>query len=247
MKMVAITGLLAVNTSKTNASSVVAIVEKLSINQMKRKRIVTNYLLEKVSETLQGENLFEVNDGEVNLVGVRVNSPTHLTSLVKNKDTWNAIENRLEVFFVNDEQKILGSLVFRTDAVESTNELDHSHLVAGYISESASDFESYEAVTVAHGKFFTESDVSSWLSTTFETENTLDILNINGDKWTSAMCSGQGCCDPDGTEIPPIDYYEPSLVTTKSDEEEDDDTHVRESIDELINFLTTTLSKIDKE
>jgi len=200
---------------------------------------MTSKLYKTVDGLFPNEKLFEVVDFERGFVGKYLQSPGHLAALVNNLHSFSPINNELHVFFVNNDQYVVGQLLFNTGGVEVPFDLSNSDFVEGFISESADDLDEWGVITVAYGTHYNKLDISEWSETSLNTDQVLDMLNIKDGYWSSGMCEDGSCCPPEGTKIQPLSHYEGNADVTESVESID--------LDELLGLLTSTLTKLDKE
>lgn len=197
---------------------------------------MTSKLFKTVDELFTGENLFEVVDFERGFVGKYLQSPGHLAALVNDDRSLGADSNELYVFFVNENQKVVGQLLFNTGGVEVPFDLNKTNFVEGFIGESADDLDEWAVITVAYGTYYNSLDLDAWTEGELEVYQMLDAIDIKDGRWFSAMCNGGSCCPPNGNEINELSQYEHEADVNKSVD-----------IDELLSFLAGTLIKLDKE
>jgi hypothetical protein len=149
------------------------------------------------------------------------------------------MNNELHVFFVNDNQVVVGQLLFNTGGVEVPFDLGKPDFVEGFIGESADDLDEWSTITVAYGTHFNNLDIESLANDWFKSDHVLDVIDIKDGRWSSGMCQGDGCCPANGTEIKPVSHYEGNTDVTESVESI--------SLDELLSTLNNTLTQLGKE
>jgi len=200
---------------------------------------MTSKLYDAVDELFTGESLFEVVDFERGFVGKYLQSPGYLAALVNDYRSLDAHPNELHVFFVNDDQVVVGQLLFHTDDIEVPQNLSKVNFIEGFIGESADELNQWGTITVAYGTHYNKYDIESLANDWFWSDDVLDVIDIKDGRWSSAMCEGGSCCPPNGTEIQPLSHYESNADVTESVESI--------SLDELLSTLKNTLVKLDKE
>lgn len=200
---------------------------------------MTSKLFKTVDELFPDESLFEVVDFERGFLGKYLQSPGHLAALVEDNRSFGAGSNELHVFFVDDNQIVVGQLLFTTDGAEVPFDLAKPDFIEGFISESADDLDEWAVITVAYGTYYNSLDLDTWVQDTLGAYQMLDAINIKDGRWSSAMCEGGSCCPPNGTEIQPLSHYGNDTDVNKSVESID--------INQLLDFLAGTLTKLDKE
>ena len=185
-----------------------------------------------LDDIYNGENLYKVSS-PTNLVGKYLKSPTHLCSLVENQHHAGKHASVMYVYFVDEDMTIQGEIKFDTHGVEDPYTLiDKVQFISGLVSDSADG--EYTAVPVTYGNHFENWNLEDWVVNTFNAAQALDIIRIKDGRWTSAMCSGNGCCDPEGTAIPPLSKYE----------SDDEPTSIDVNPDELLALLNGALAKL---
>lgn len=200
---------------------------------------MTSKLYKTVDKLFPDESLFEIIDFERGFVGKYLQSPGYLAALVNNIHSFAPINNELHVFLVNENLVVVGQLLFNTDDVEVPFDLDKANFVEGFISESADDFDEWDVVTVAYGTYYNSLDLNTWAKNTLNADQMLDVIDIKDGRWSSAMCNDSSCCPPDNNKIQPLSYYEHETDVNKSVDSIE--------INQLLDYITNTLTKLDKE
>jgi hypothetical protein len=207
---------------------------------------MTNKLFNAVDSLFKGENLQVINDNERGFVGKYLQSPGYLAALVNDDRSLNANPNELHVFFVNNNQVVVGQLLFNTDDIEVPHNLDKVNFIEGFISESADELVEWDTITVAYGTHYNSYDIESWVNDWFWSDHVLDVLDIKNDNWSSAMCNDKGCCPTEGISIKPLSYYKSESVANKL-VEVDDDVFDAQSTDDMVVAINNILSKLQQE